>query len=813
MAKGTIKRIFEDKGYGFIQPDERGEDVWFHASKVKGEISFAQFNVGLPVEYETEAGRRGGVQAKFVHATVSTLESANALRPASLYRFLNPYNFVRSVPQSEKKENARPMTGFGAVLGNALGQEAVKPRAMTEAQLLGRCAPPPHDRYVGLTGKVTCTLKTITPLFISDPDYKPQGEHKSFEFFKLEGKHALPATSLRGVIRSVFEAITNSCMIFLAGQRLSKHVPANDSRKLWPARVVKQNGQWLLHIMAGTIPFSIHGPAPGQLLPAAWIMQYAYGALQSSPTMSYGSNKSTPYGQRTPIALPPQLGHKSECWALIEPMSRPSRTNRQGKTITGFDFWNVKQVAKSQIALPIPSPSEMVVKGWLCITNHNIENKHDERLFFSTTVIPPIQIPNKVRDDYNDLIQDYQDRHRDLVRKRKEAGLNPAKPLIRKDKKEAGFSRFILENHADLNDGDLVYVLLDGSDQNPTVRFIAPVSVPRVGYEKSIADLLEEQPQDLEACTPNISGAMPSLCPACRVFGWVHQSSNKAQEQQSPDKSLKQVAYAGRVKFSNGTLMHNAGTLPVTPLAILSSPKPTTTRFYLTPKDGSSAATWSGENAERGYDGNNVLRGRKFYRHHGVAREEEYRRAGDVCDDQNRTVKDALAPGAHFEFTIDFENLAPVELGALLWSLEMDGQGYHRLGFAKPLGFGSVKINISEVKVLDAKTRYASLAEDGWKKVTDWKKCVELFKQALANRFSQDDDFESLVNVRDLRALLGDPSNNLPVHYPRTARRPDPSGKNFEWFMGNNRYSHYALLPATEDEGLPLITRDGVEVK
>ena len=207
------------------------------------------------------------------------------------------------------------------------------------------------------------------------------------------------------------------------------------------------------------------------------------------------------------------------------------------------------------------------------------------------------------------------------------------------------------------------------------------------------------------------------------------------------------------------------------------------------------------------------MRGRKFYRHHGTAREEEYTRAGGRCDDQNRTVRDALAPRARFEFTVSFENLAPIELGALLWVLEMDQQGVHRLGFAKPLGFGSVQIRVNAVQVLDPAQRYIGLDTPGWHTVTSWQtSCVQPFKTAMVQRYGAA-DFASLPNVQDLYALLSSPPNDLPVHYPRTARRVDPEGKNYEWFMGNNRYHGYTLGSATQDQGLPLLTRDGTEVR
>jgi CRISPR-associated protein (TIGR03986 family) len=786
MAKGKIIRIFEDKGYGFIQPDERGGDIWFHATKLQGELSFTQLKVGLEVEYETEMGRRGGQQAKFVRIIVSEEEAQNLMQSATNYRFLNPYNFVRflSLPESQegKKQIQRAnqpknaITAAFAKIGVQSNRTQINPE---ELKLLSSCAPPPHDRYVGLTGKITCTLENVTPLFISDPDYEPIGEHKRFEFFKLNNEHALPAASLRGMVRNVFEAITNSCIASSdaarsTDERLSYHLPPGDALKLVPARVEKDgNGNLILRLLSGTTKF-VAGQRPSGVQYGAWVLRYLPPLRRSQSIPS-----QTDYGKRQIVQL---NGHKhgSPCWALLKLMKHPRRN---------FQFWNVQQIADKQAKLPQPQIDECLAEGFLCINNQNIENKHDERFFFydgGLANAPTVQLSKEVCKAYKALIEDYQQRHKDKVKKRK-------KPEV-PDKDKPAYSRFIVHPQAaDLREGDLVYAMLNSSRQ---VEFVVPVSVPRVAYERHISALLPNE--DLQACNDP-----ECLCPACRVFGWVHQS---------PD-ATGQVAYAGRLRFTNGKLMHSAGTLPQTPLSILSSPKPTTTRFYITPKDGLPSEKWSGESAEEGYNSeNNILRGRKFYRHHGIAREEEYRRTGDICDDQNRTVKDALSPGAQFEFNIDFENLAPIELGAFLWALEMDGQGYHRLGAAKPLGFGSVKISIREIKALDMMRRYSTLIDGGWKPLTDWTKLVESSKRALASRYKED-EFEDLPNVQDLRALLNDPPNGLPVHYPRTARHPDPSGKNFEWFMGNNRYVYYRLMPATQDEGLPLITRDGAEVK
>ena len=51
MARGTIKRLHADRGFGFITPEEGGLDVFFHQTAVLG-LGFAQLCEGQRVEYD-----------------------------------------------------------------------------------------------------------------------------------------------------------------------------------------------------------------------------------------------------------------------------------------------------------------------------------------------------------------------------------------------------------------------------------------------------------------------------------------------------------------------------------------------------------------------------------------------------------------------------------------------------------------------------------------------------------------------------------------------------------------------------------------
>jgi CspA family cold shock protein len=58
VARGTVKWFNEEKGYGFISPDEGGEDVFVHYSGIVGS-GFRSLEEGQRVSYEPTRGRKG----------------------------------------------------------------------------------------------------------------------------------------------------------------------------------------------------------------------------------------------------------------------------------------------------------------------------------------------------------------------------------------------------------------------------------------------------------------------------------------------------------------------------------------------------------------------------------------------------------------------------------------------------------------------------------------------------------------------------------------------------------------------------------
>ncbi len=59
MATGTVKWFNATKGYGFIQPDDGGKDVFVHFSAVE-QAGLRELNEGQKVSYDIVADKRTG---------------------------------------------------------------------------------------------------------------------------------------------------------------------------------------------------------------------------------------------------------------------------------------------------------------------------------------------------------------------------------------------------------------------------------------------------------------------------------------------------------------------------------------------------------------------------------------------------------------------------------------------------------------------------------------------------------------------------------------------------------------------------------
>jgi CspA family cold shock protein len=68
--QGTVKWFNDEKGYGFIRPDDGGEDLFVHHTGIVGE-GFKSLDEGDKVSYEAAQGRKGLQAENVSKASVS----------------------------------------------------------------------------------------------------------------------------------------------------------------------------------------------------------------------------------------------------------------------------------------------------------------------------------------------------------------------------------------------------------------------------------------------------------------------------------------------------------------------------------------------------------------------------------------------------------------------------------------------------------------------------------------------------------------------------------------------------------------------
>jgi cold shock protein len=57
MPTGTVKRYFDERGFGFLKPDGTGEELFFHVKSFEDRV---EPHVGDRVEFELGADPRSG---------------------------------------------------------------------------------------------------------------------------------------------------------------------------------------------------------------------------------------------------------------------------------------------------------------------------------------------------------------------------------------------------------------------------------------------------------------------------------------------------------------------------------------------------------------------------------------------------------------------------------------------------------------------------------------------------------------------------------------------------------------------------------
>jgi CRISPR-associated protein (TIGR03986 family) len=665
--------------------------------------------------------------------------------------FHNPYNFVPALPRNIDGElGDRTPCGHGSYLDNHW------------------------------SGRISVTLTTITPLLIPDAAKAEGTDHKIYPLrLDADGKPYLPPTSVKGMLRSAYEAVTNSRLSIFVKHEDRLALRMSTKNDLIPARVERRNNQLVLRLME----------APGLLGNTARLLRYQ----KSSNLRDKGeSREAIKYDNSNEL---PQ--HGDAVWVRINKGLVTRIKKCDAATYPGDGEW---------------------LKGWVLVTGANINGKKYERVFIEKNDNQTITITDGIKSFWRELINNYQETHiKDLDNRGKNnqipqdyLGATPGK---------TAWSRHIYEaSELDLKEGTLCYVEL----QNNKVIALFPVSISRRLYNVSPDSLLDS---NLKPATE-----INSLSPADRVFGWVNQNGQGSYKGNLRINSVECKSDDAIESFGDNGF----------PLAILGQPKPQQARFYIA-KDKKGTPLDKGISKENTYQSNNGLRGRKVYPHHNnlpvqywnspvedrtqIEQDghfQEYRRPKNnniERDDQNRSITAWVKPNTTFSFNIDVTNLSDVELGALLWLLSLPENNYHRLGGGKPLGFGSVRLTINwdetDLRKGEAWRKfYSSLYSTSNSSPREAEGSIAIFKNAVTEAYSNGKSFEEVRFIQAFCCGCQGFNDNKPVHYPRKRQQPgqnpvppNPEGKAFEWFVENERTSSPKVsLPALWDEtGLPLL--------
>ena len=240
------------------------------------------------------------------------------------------------------------------------------------------------------------------------------------------------------------------------------------------------------------------------------------------------------------------------------------------------------------------------------------------------------------------------------------------------------------------------------------------------------------------------------------------------------------------------------------PLRILSSPKPSSVMAPTSRLDGVASpctvlyvANALGASSyipkESLAPGPHVPQGRKFYLHHQVAPgQTPWRTASPGLNAEQKNSVQPIAAGKTFAFSIQFDNLHPMELALLLYSLKPTDQFRHKLGMGKPLGLGSISLTITEQAEVHRQQRYTLAGLSQPRAVKP--KWFPALRDTVALQVPPEIH-------QALRALGEQTPPTGQVRYPLAAGQTDPEGETFKWFVANQRSRAKWLRPIAQNGG------------
>ncbi len=532
--------------------------------------------------------------------------------------------------------------------------------------------------YTGeLSGSVECELSLRTPMALPDHSREDKQkytdtkgrpyEHSSFPFHRspLTGRPEIPGSEIRGMVRSVYEAATDSCLCVFDNSEMSGR---SAKTRPYAALLYRDAGVWYLQ-PAKLFMINTFLPVNQQ----SWGTPARYRINYARQEIIVGADR---YRTGDMVSFTPGAGTY--------------------KTSRGFDTH-----------VPFAALGAGTRTGCLLVGERGLpKNRHNSHLFEADTAQNPFAIPDECVENLKALLELYRS---DEVNK----ALNQENAYH--EKQHTGYKSYTVRD-----DGGMTPVFYS---KMGTRYYLSPSMKTREVYYRR----LHEVAGDYVPCGIR-SGTAPAavkpgddaLCPACALFGTMTDSSAIAAT-----GNILRNSYGSRLRFSDAQWItpgepaflkrdgKNMLTLPE-----LSGPKITSSEFYTHLRDyGDQDRLWNTDykTTDRGTQilnpGDILLNGRKFFWHHPLfaqmdapAQAARLKPRPDMItgrEQTKRNVTTQLLREGKFRFTVYFDRIRESDLKTLLWVLSpVDGERdlCHKLGFAKPLGCGSVKVGILDVR-------------------------------------------------------------------------------------------------------------------
>jgi len=686
-------------------------------------------------------------------------------------RFYNPYHFVPvSAPNKEQAHASAPRAVFDRNL-----------RQPTQFQQVT------HERYAPDTrsGRLVVRLTTVTPTVIgAKQENDPRTGQPRVHPFRVEGRAAIPASTLRGLIGSVIEAASNGPLRVL-DDRVYSYRKKMEGESLSAIGLLVKDGDALkLRPMCLPTLESNDGGETFELPRKSAGFRKLFVKPQFKVYVDASGN--TGKVQRKRVKQLEWSGNK-----VIRDNSLHIKKDRGQR-----DRYAVSQVATDGVNERF-GLLRVLGRGGDRERRMPKTKKHELWLPLPNAKAAPLPIPQEVFDRFHQLADERFDWDETL----------PFEPVgSRSGPKDRGEGAKLR-----LRDGDMVYFDVD---EKGVVTEVSLSAIWRGRVENKLTHAAATAHRFFDPQQTPLHPGRDKISIAEQILGFVDEIGD--------DKTKAALSFASRVRFGDAFLRDGVEGLfdpPVT-LKIMDSPKLPCPSLYFKGRDGKGKYIKKPELDP----GLHAAQGRKWYLHarpDPKARPWVTNKPADGVKQKARV--EPLRAGQSFFLHIDFDNLSDVEFGLLLHALEPDAGFHHKLGLGKPLGLGSVKIETMGYLPVDRTRRYSlaglRAARTERVEVTAAGKAA-LERSEWPSRYKVGADAvvggaDAIINALEIArssglispsaqkalSLLGDYAGApaaAAVHYPTNAEQRDKEAEHFEWFVFNDgqRAQKRAMTPS-----------------